>query len=57
MRYNKFMSKIKSEIENKLEKEANDTYKSMSKYQTNPIAAKFASFRITKKNIKFKDLF
>ena len=50
-------NKIKSFKEYKLEKKAKKNLDTASKYQTNPIKAKFKAFQMTKKEINIKDLF
>jgi len=47
---------IKNLEEKKLQQKADSNFELERKYQTNPIAAKIASFKKTKKEIKNKDL-
>ena len=55
--YNLLMKKdnIKTLRETELEKHAKENFDNLSKYQTNPIKAKFEAFKKTKKEIELKD--
>ena len=50
-------NKVKSIKEQKLKHKANENLEKISRYQDNPIKAKFLAFQQTKKDINLKDLF
>jgi len=50
-------NKVKFIKEKELEKKAVKNFEEISKYQNNPIKAKFSAFKKTKKEITLKDIF
>ncbi len=50
-------NKVKSIKEAEIAKKAKKNFDAVSKYQTDPIRAKFKAFQKTKKEIDIKDLF